>query len=272
MARLRLSPLLQISIYRYFTLMIDLCCPGHDDSAAEKEVTMPIANRSIKKVRFITLCAMCIILCSCATMFSPGEDEITIKSEPEGADVYDGANLIGKTPLTYSFVRDTFERKDLTLKMKGRKSYDLRLERTMEKTAIWNFAFFITTGGATSWGIDALSGHLIRYSPNSYLIDLNNTDASTGKKDLAHGNRLRFVMLNQDNLKKDIATGRGEYLRAYYDMRPLQNYHDGYQGFLRHVSSQARFLLAVTDPQEFYHEFEGRTGVFPGANSGETRE
>ncbi|HSB34231.1 MAG TPA: PEGA domain-containing protein [Nitrospirota bacterium] len=243
--------------------MIDLRRSGIDKTQANKEATMPRNHRRAKTVRFITLCTICVILSGCATMFAPGEDEITIKSEPEGAEVYDGANLLGKTPLTYSFVRDTFQPRDLTIRMKGRKSYDLRLRTTLEKTALWNLAFVLTTGGATSWGIDALSGHLIRYSPNSYLIDLENAEASVGKKEQAYRNRLRFVVVNHDCLKKDIARGQGEYLRAYYEIGQSESPFDDFQSFLNHVSGQAQLLLAVEDPVDFYRELDGKFNAVP---------
>ena len=69
--------------------------------------TLRTNSRRGMNSRLIVLCASCCILCSCATMFSRGADEITIKSEPEGADVYDGANLLGKTHLKHTFVRET---------------------------------------------------------------------------------------------------------------------------------------------------------------------
>lgn len=214
------------------------------------------------KGRLITLFALCGFLCSCATMFSPGADEITIKSEPEGADVYDGANLLGKTPLKHSFVRDTFENRELTVKMEGRKSQKLYLGKTLEKTALFNFGF-LTTSGATSWGIDALTGHMIKYSPDSYLIDLEKEEDTAGKKEQTYRQRLRFVIVNHDCLKKDIAKGQGEYLRAYYESWPPDRPFDNYQSFLNRVSDHVRLLLAVDDPVEFHRELEKKITPSP---------
>jgi hypothetical protein len=225
---------------------------------------MSTDSRKVIMVQFIVLCALCCHLCSCATIFAPGKDDITIKTDPEGAEIFDGADFIGETPLTHSFVRDTVEHKELTIRKKGFKSQKLYLDRTLEKVALLNFGFILTTGGATSWGIDALSGHLIRYSPDSYFIELEKETGQTSRKEQAHRKRLRFVITNQDYLKKDIAMGQGEYLRAYYEMSPPGGPFDDYRSYLSRVSGQAQSLLAVNDPVEFHHELE-RESAFSGA-------
>jgi hypothetical protein len=232
---------------------------------------MSTYSRKVISVQFIALCALFCHLCSCATLFAPGKDDITIKTDPEGAEIFDGADFIGETPLTHSFVRDAFERKELTIRKKGYKSQKLYLDRTLEKAALFNFGFILTTGGATSWGIDALSGHMIRYSPDSYLIELENEAGSTGTKEQANRQRLRFVIINHDYLRKDIAMGQGEYLRAYYEMRPPGGPFGDYRSYLSHVSRQAHFLLAVNDPVEFHHELE-RESAFPRALITESRK
>ncbi len=210
------------------------------------------------KSQAIILCILCMFLSGCATLFAPNSDKVTIKTDPAGADVYEGANFLGKTPLTYSFKREVFDRKVLVIKKEGYATQELLLNKTLEKTAIWNFAFLCT--GPTSWGIDALSGNMTKYSPDSYFIDLAKKGNAASREDHLRLQRIRFVLLNQGKLMKDIAAGDGEYLRAYFEMRlPKQNL-DTYQGFLNHVSGQAPLLLSMNDPVEFYHELEKRTG------------
>jgi hypothetical protein len=195
-------------------------------------------------------------LSGCASMYAPSSDNITIMTIPEGADVYYGTHLLGKTPLTYSLARNTFERKILNIRKKGYKNQELLLEKTLEGKALWNLAFITTTLGVTSWGIDAANGNMIKYSPDSYLIDLEKDDNSSSQKGQARLQRLRFVALNQDNLKKDIATGDGEYLRVYFASKLSNTAFNNYQDFLSHVSNQAPFLLPLRDPVEFYNCLE----------------
>jgi hypothetical protein len=214
----------------------------------------------VLKSQTIILGTLCMLLSGCATMFAPGSDKVTIKTDPPGASVYEGANFLGKTPLTYSFKRETFEKKTLTIKKEGYASQELDLKKALEKTALWNFGFFITTSGATSWGIDALSGNMTKYYPGSYFIDLSKRGDAAIREDHLRLQRIRFVLLNQDNLMKDIAAGDGNYLRAYFEMRPPKQTFDNYQGFLNHVSGKAPLLHCLDDPVEFYHELEKRTG------------
>jgi hypothetical protein len=204
----------------------------------------------------IVLFIVCAFLTGCASMIAPHSDSITIRTNPEGANVYYDARLLGKTPLTYSFNRDTFERKTLSIQREGYKDQELVLEKTLEGKSLFNFVFILTTSGATSWGIDAATGNLIKYSPDSYLIDLEQDNTSTSHEEHARLQRLRFVALNQDNLKKDIATGDGEYLRAYFASRSPRISFNDYQYFLSHVAGQAPLLLPLGDPVEFYNCLE----------------
>jgi len=213
---------------------------------------------SVMKSQTITLCTLCMLLSGCATMFAPDNDKITIKTEPAGADVYEGANLIGKTPLTHSFKRVALERKILLIRKEGYTSEELDLRKSLETTALWNIAFVLTTGGVTSWAIDAHSGNMTKYSPDSYLIELGKKGNTISREEHLRLRRIRFVLLNRDSMMKDIAAGDGNYLKTYFEMRPPQQPLDTYQAFLKHVSSQAPHLLYQDDPVEFYHELERR--------------
>jgi hypothetical protein len=197
-----------------------------------------------------------VLLSGCASMNAPDSDKVSINSIPEGAKVYEGANLLGTTPMTHTFKRDTFQKKNLTLRKEGYKSQDLQLGTTLEKAALWNFAFFITTMGVTSWGIDAANGNMVKYHPDSYLIDLEKVVTTGVLKDQTRLQRLRFVAVNKDLLQRDIARGDGEYLRAYFEIRPQTMSTGDYQAFLGVVSSNAPHLLSLADTVEFYKSLE----------------
>jgi hypothetical protein len=224
----------------------------------EREMTMLTHTLQIIKHKAVLLCVL-LLLSGCATMFAPDSDTITIKTEPAGADVYDGANLLGKTPFTHSFKRVALERKILLIKKEGYVSEELNLRKSLETTALWNIAFVLTTGGVTSWAIDAHSGNMTKYSPDSYLIELEKKGKAVSRAEHLRLQRIRFVLLNRDSLMKDIAAGDGNYLRTYFEMRPHQQPLDTYQAFLKHVSGQAPHLLCQNDPIEFYHQLEKQT-------------
>ena len=196
------------------------------------------------------------MLNGCASMLAPNTDTLTIKTIPDGADVYDGVHVLGKTPLVQTFTRNTFEVKTLTLRLEGYKSQDLMLQRVIEKKALYNFAFFLTTCGVTSWGIDALNGNMIMYSPDSYLIELEKNAADPHKKDQVRWDRMRFVVMNRDQLMKDVASGGGEYLRAYFESLQVSPSFGGYQEFLGQVAGRAHDLLSTSDAVDFCYVLE----------------
>lgn len=207
-------------------------------------------------IRQAALILIVVLLSGCASMNAPDSDKVSINSIPEGAKVYDGANLLGTTPMTHTFKRDTFQKKTLTLRKEGYKSQDLLLGTTLAKEALWNLAFITTTMGVTSWGIDAANGNMVQYHPDSYLIDLEKEGAPGVRKDQTRLQRLRFVALNKDLLQRDIAQGDGEYLRAYFEIRPQTMSTRDYQAFLGGVSRNALHLLSLGDPVEFYKSLE----------------
>jgi hypothetical protein len=197
-----------------------------------------------------------VLLSGCASMYAPDADKISINSIPEGAKVFDGANLLGTTPMTHTFKRETLQKKNLTLRKEGYKSQELQLGTVLEKEALWNFAFITTTMGVTSWGIDAANGNMVRYYPDSYLIDLQKEGTPDVRKDQTRLQRLRFVAVNKDHLHKDIAAGDGEYLRAYFEIRPQTISARDYQAFLDGVSRNALRLLSLGDAVEFCKSLE----------------
>jgi hypothetical protein len=212
---------------------------------------------NLKTARNFSLAVcMALLLGGCATMYAPGTDNVTIKTNPEGADVYYGAHLLGKTPLTYEFKRDTFERKTLTIRKEGYKNEEILLEKTLESKALYNFAFFLTTSGVTSWGIDAINGNMVKYTPDSYLIDLMKVGSTAGHNDHERLQRLRFVVLNQTALMKDISDGDGEYIRAYYEIRMPNTGDTTYRKFLDRIARNALLLLSSGEPLDFYRGLE----------------
>ena len=205
-------------------------------------------------IRNALLALLSAIICTgCATMFARQYDEITIKTEPPGAKVYEGAELLGTTPLTHRFERDTFADTKLHIRKADYITQQVRLNRTIEKKALYNLGFITTTFGATSWGIDAATGALIRYHPNSYFIELEPINDKPDGNTLNRLNRSRFVLLNYDLIKRDMARGGGEYLWAYYSML------DGapeWDVFMERVYGRMGNLLARSDAVDFYRSLE----------------
>ena len=197
------------------------------------------------------------LLSGCATLFANRSDTITIKTEPAGADVYDGADLLGKTPLTHIFKRDTFTQKTLQIRSPGFTTYELRLQRTVEPIALFNLGFILTTMGVTSWGIDAASGAMIRYEPSSYFVDLEPTGKKRTSMDRNRRERVMFVLSNRHALTRDIAQGDGPYLASYYRLLTAPMPYQQFQAQVRDASDD---LFALGDGLDFSRRFDDLAG------------
>lgn len=150
-------------------------------------------------------------LAGCGTLFSDGEDVIHFESDPVGAQLYINGQLKGNTPLDVTLERDVFEMITVKLKKPGYQTHEFELQKALNRTSFFNLTSIF------SWGTDIATGHAMRYSPNSYLIELkyNGKKTSSISPPNLHRTELnRFVLSNYDELLDDIAKGEGEYLVA----------------------------------------------------------
>ncbi len=113
----------------------------------------------------IPLILLCILMNSCATIFTGTHDTISFKTTPPGATVSkDGVDLC-KTPCTTSIKRSLNDTQ-IELKSDG---YDTKLI-TLDKE--FNVISVINLGNLLGWGVDALSGAVMKYDKKSYDIQL----------------------------------------------------------------------------------------------------
>jgi hypothetical protein len=119
----------------------------------------------------ILLAATLFIMTSCATLFSGTKDRITFNSSPSGAMIYiDGVEQC-RTPGSIE-VKRSINDTDVEFKLDG---YDTRLI-TLSKE--FNVVSIINLGNLLGWGIDALSGAVMKYDRKTYDITLENKKTS----------------------------------------------------------------------------------------------
>lgn len=117
------------------------------------------------------LIAFIVGLSSCATIFTGTRDSLSFKSTPSGATVYkDGVELC-KTPCSFPIKRKLGET-TVEYKLDG---YESRLI-TLDKS--FNLVSIINLGSILGWGIDAISGSIMKYDKRAYDIKLSK-DKST---------------------------------------------------------------------------------------------
>lgn len=137
-------------------------------------------------------------LSGCASVLKGVEQEMTFKSDPEGATVFVDGLKKGQTPLTVKLRKDEYKR--VTLKKKAYQDHVILLQQRFDKIGLINI--ILPTGFTT----DASTGAMFAYVPGTFYINLTKLDG----KNLSNrylqrdtGNELReFVFINYIKLKQ----------------------------------------------------------------------
>ncbi|MFC5193636.1 PEGA domain-containing protein [Algoriphagus aquatilis] len=107
-----------------------------------------------------------ILMSGCATIFTGTKDRITFNSNPSGAIIYkDGVELC-TTPCTYK-VKRSINDTDIEFKLDGYQTRVITLDKE------FNVISIINLGNLLGWGIDALSGAVMKYDRKTYDITLS---------------------------------------------------------------------------------------------------
>jgi hypothetical protein len=105
------------------------------------------------------------MMTACATIFTGTKDNISFSSTPSGATIYKDGVEICTTPCNYKIKRSLNDT-DIEFKLDG---YETRLI-TLDKEL--NLVSIINLGNLLGWGIDALSGAVMKYDRKSYDLKL----------------------------------------------------------------------------------------------------
>lgn len=107
-----------------------------------------------------------LFMASCATVFTGTKDRISFNSTPSGATIYKDGVEQCKTPCTIRVKRSLGDT-EVEYKLDG---YETRLI-TLDKE--FNIVSVINLGNLLGWGIDALSGAVMKYDKKTYDITLS---------------------------------------------------------------------------------------------------
>ena len=99
-----------------------------------------------------------------ATIFSGGTQAISIESLPSGATVYVDGQLRGTTPMSVMMDK-SLTAHSIRVQKEGYATSNLVMEKSFDPVAILNIFWDLST-------TDFLTGSLMEYSPNNYMIQL----------------------------------------------------------------------------------------------------
>ena len=110
----------------------------------------------------ILLCVSMLVLPGCATMLSGSTQSVSFSSSPSGATVMHNGRALGQTPLQVNI--DRGEGGNVTFAMEGYSTASVPMQESVNWTTGWNLFTFWILG----FIVDAVSGSLWKYSPDSY--------------------------------------------------------------------------------------------------------
>jgi hypothetical protein len=141
-------------------------------SNKSRKIKNRIMNKKNKIAKIsILLMGAVFLFSSCATLFTGTKDRISFNSNPSGATIYiDGVEQC-ETPCTLNVTRSINDT-DLEFKLDG---YETRLI-TLSKE--FNVVSIINLGNLLGWGIDAISGAVMKYDRKTYDIKLDSKNTS----------------------------------------------------------------------------------------------
>ena len=119
----------------------------------------------MKKFKGFFLFAVVIFFSSCATLFTGTSDRIWFDSNPQGARVIINGIEVCRTPCD-TRVRRSISGQDVEIRLDGYMTRIITLDQAFNVVSVLNF------GNVIGWGIDVLTGSIMRYDRRQYNIEL----------------------------------------------------------------------------------------------------
>jgi hypothetical protein len=119
----------------------------------------------MKTRNLLVLALFTSLLTSCATIFTGTKDVISFDSEPKGAMVYIDGLEVCRTPCRTP-VKRSLEGKQVELSLDGYETRVILLDTKFNLVSVLNL------GNILGWGIDALTGTIMRYDRKNYKVEL----------------------------------------------------------------------------------------------------
>ena len=196
-----------------------------------------------KKESLLLLMLISLLLKGCASIVSGTTQEMTFQSNPEDVLVTVNGKVVGKTPTTVQLDRKSGQA--VVFSKDGYKPITMQMETTIEPWFWGN----IILGGLLGSTTDGLSGAVIKYSPNQYLVSLPPEGTTTIDGMSVKNSREKtkdFIVTHYATLIADIRQGSGEEFTALTTLLEITAEQE-------EVSLQKMRALSdiFTDPPEF---------------------
>ncbi len=144
-----------------------------------------------------------VLVSGCATVFTGTYDEVTIRSEPEGALIFIDGLEEGTTPATLDVKRPGITDTEVTLRLDGFEDRTFVLRKEFNAVSVINLACVLC------WAVDVATGSVTKYRPVGYDIELEPEDQAYRLDDLPRDAQGRYVIPVQGDhaVVKDLPHG-----------------------------------------------------------------
>lgn len=120
-----------------------------------------------KVTAFAALCVGAVVLTGCASMFGDNSRQVTVKSEPVGAQVFVNGMSVGSTPAIVTLPTYIYGSQLITLRKPGYQDISINVNSKFQMVGLWNLL--------NGWGfiIDAADGNLVKIDPAQLNVETN---------------------------------------------------------------------------------------------------
>ncbi len=190
-----------------------------------------------------------LLISGCATLFSSTTQVVKFESYPSGAELYIDGNLVGKTPIEVEMKKETFHNYTYQFRLEGYVTYQQRLTKELNKTALFNTVMW------PSWATDALTGAMIEFSPANYYVELKPRNSAL--RDQPDSLKRLYTASNFLHIKEDIAQGSGQNTTAIAKMYHLTD--EQTKVFEKLMKNQGQSLISLESTTELVTAIEALT-------------
>ena len=149
----------------------------------------------------------------CASIVKGRNQEVTFKSEPDGATVTTGAGrTLGKTPMTILLEKQNAAQ-SITFEKEGYKSQTIPMTTTMSGWFWGN----IVLGGLVGSTTDGVTGAANEYSPSQFYVTLVPL-ADNKVRDQQKSDTKTFIISSYKDIYAELNTKTGQYLSSLMTM------------------------------------------------------
>ncbi len=120
----------------------------------------------VNYMRYILVSIFLLLSAGCATIFSGTKDNVSFNTKPEGATILVNGTPRGTTPATIQIARPGMGTNLVTLKKEGFMDMTFVMDKSFNGVSIINLTNLL------GWGIDAMSGALMKNGTSSYDLEM----------------------------------------------------------------------------------------------------